>query len=289
MPVTGTTTPARKLAIPYSVLNLEDSIQEEYGTTSSTTTVLCETAWATAGDFLWEMLGYSEKVGNYLKRVLPEKCGYNDDHYALSAKLVKAITWTNNTTEDNGWPAYNRAVYAVTFGAPLYDLKEDEEVTSATEYNRFVVWSKKGAASNEKIPGGAFKTVEATPQLIPETGVRTGRTVSLEAKWLDLPHVNYAGISALSNKVNEAAMTWDGVIYPIESILFESWSEQKRVNAFGKKTSDLTFQFLIRQDDRTWNKFQKSDGTFVNVTTTGTTGGTKVYPLASFENLFKLA
>jgi len=299
MPQTGTTSAARKGApIPYNILYQDGEIKETYNPTSSTTTVICEIDFNDRAYFLWHMLGYSFKEGNYLRRVLPERAGYNSNHYALNAEAVKFMGWTGAHSGLGGWPGYTRAQYAVTFGAPLYNVLEDGPAgVNFDESSRFVVWSKKGAASNEKIPGGMFYIVNNALPAVPSPGhqplsensVRTGRTVSLEAKWLDVPFVNYTGISGLANRINTAAVIFDGATFPEETVLFESWSETKKVNAFGTKVSDLTFSFLVRQDDRTWNKFWRKDGTLVEASDNGNSSGNKLFKTGTLENLFKLA
>jgi len=301
MPQTGTTSRSQKEQdglVTYNILMQESDIKEVYNQTSSTTTVICEIAFEDSIVFLYHMLGYSQKIGTYLSRVCPEVCGWNPNQYAMSAELVKALTWTGDLPLSDDWPGFTRLQYAVTFGAPLYEIIEDPVPLSGSSFDeskRFTVWKKKGAASNEKIPGGAFKIInDALPPNggqtpIGEVGVRTGRTVSLEAKWLDVPYVNYLGISALANKINDGPVTFDGERYEAETVLFESWSQEPKRNAFGERTFDITFNFLVRQDERTWNEFWKADGTFAKVSSDGTSSGNKVFQVGTLENLFKLA
>ena len=302
MPYTGNTSPYLKGSpIFYNILYQDGDVKETVNPTSSTTTIICEIAFADKYTFLWHMLGYSEVKSSYLSRILPERSSWNENQYALHADAVKFMKWTNASGTiggipiPNGWPAFERVQYAVTFGAPLYDLVEDtSSMATFDESTRFVLWSKNGAASNERIPGNSFQFINATKDALMETGIRTGRTISLEAKWLDVPFVNYTRIAAISNRINAAEVTFDGQTYPAETVLFESWSETKKRTAFGTKVSDLTFKFLVRQDldstgaQRTWNKFWAKDGTTVEVSTTGTTGGVRVFQTADLKDLFKV-
>lgn len=267
---TGNTSPDLKHGVGYDVGNLPDDIKQEYTSTSSSITALCTVDYEDSDLFLADMLGWSKKVGTQLQRVLPERAGWDDmddtdiAHYAMDARLVKACTWTENDPE-TGWPIYgNGLVYAVTFAAPLYAVLEDDEIDA--EHERFVVFSDSGTAQNEKIPGGSY-WLPATPAIVSpafpaqtarplsEVGVRTGRVVALKAKWLDVPFVNYAMLSTLSNKVNSADLEWNGIRYKIGTVLFETWSRIPRVNAFGERTQDLEFVFSVRVDGRTWNSF----------------------------------
>ena len=291
-PQTGTTSPSKKTPIEYKIEILENSIKEEYGPNTNGTTVLCTVADDDALEFVRQMLGYATRVGSQLDRVLPEKCGWNDTQYAVRCELVKCLTWVDNDETLNNWPGYNEVVYAVTFAAPLYQVLEDDEVTH--EHERFVVWKRRGVSQNEKIPGGGFLYVDdvtaANRTPVPEVGVKTGRQVMLQAKWLDVPYVNYAKLSSLANKVNDAAVTWDGVTYDAETVLFDSWDEDKRVNSDGLITVDLTFNFAVRQDGRTWNKFWKNgtDG-YVEVSDDGTSSGVKPFASADLNGLFSFS
>ena len=295
--VTGTTSPDLKTGIEYAIGILEGDMKQEYTPNSSSVSALCTCSYEDSDLFLAEMLGYSKKVGTELQRVLPEKSGWDnisatdEIHYALDARLVKSLKWIENDVF-TGWPVYAEMVYLVTFGAPLYEVKEDDDVSS--EHERFVVWTKRGAAQNEKIPGGSYILPAAgayTAKKLNEVGVRTGRTLSLTAKWLDVPYVNYTKLSTLSNKVNVSGVTFDNTTYPAETVLFENWSEDKRVNAFGGRVVDLTFNYSVRIDGRTWNSFwtgYPSPNEYLTPTQNGD-GVTKLFATADLTECFSFA
>ena len=302
MPLTGTTSVYLKGSpVSYNILYQDGEVKETVNQTSSVTTLICEVAFDDKYKFLWHMVGHSTVSGGYLSRILPERSSWNGDQYALSVDSVKFMKYTavpgtiGGIPIPNGWPTFERVQYSVTFGAPLYEILEDSATPSSfDESTRFVLWSKNGAASNERVPGASFKFINANKDPLPEGPVRTGRTVSLEAKWLDVPEVNYTRIAGMSNRINGSAITLDGQLYPAETVLFESWSEAKKRTAFGQLVSDVTFKFLIRQDldsagvQRTWNKFWSKDGTTVEVSSDGTTGGVRVFQTANLLDLFKV-
>lgn len=314
--VTGSTSPLQKTGIRYGVRSLNDSMAQDYSNVSSTHSVLCCVAYEDSDLFLAEMLGYSFKSGGDLIRVLPETSGWDaltatdTLHYALDAKLVESIGF-DGPDSFSGWPTYKQLVYRVTFGAPLYNVLEDYDVIFY-EHERNVVWTKHGQAQNEKIPGAGFKFPSDQTQLS-EVGVLTGRTLSIQAKWLNVPFVNYAKLSQLANKVNvglgsglppTGPLIFDGIKYPPETVLFETWSEEKIVDAFGSKQVNLTFNFLVRIDGRTWNAFWRrvrtaiqdppGSGIFTTIprevpTADGTLGGTKVFRAADLNECFSLS
>lgn len=294
MPTTGTTSADVKTGISYEIGILETDFKEDYNQTTSGTTAVCTVDFDSAGAWLHEMLGYSSRDGIYLKRVLPEKCSWNDNQYAMSAQLLRSLTPAG--FDANGWTNYEKCVYAVQFAAPLYTILDDQE-TGGAEYKRFVVWTRSGQATNVKIPGASY-VFPSDSKPLEEVGVMTGGTTSLEAKWLDVPYVNIAMFQTLLNKVNTSAVTWDGVEYAAETVLFQSWKEQKKVNPFGRLTADLTFNFVIRSDKRgstarTWNTFWRKSATggitLEAPTADGTVGGSKVFEAADLNSCFSFA
>lgn len=293
--VTGNTSSESKTpGVEYSIGILESDFSETAGPSSCGYTALCTVAWIDVGEWLDQMLGRSDAtVDGTIHRVLPEFCPHKPRAYAMQADLVRVINWQENTVD--GWPKFDQAVYRVTYAVPLYDIKEDGDTTH--EHERFCVWRKRVVAANEKIPGGGFKFIDDAPGAVHvrlnEVGVKTGRTLELTCKWLDVPTFDYAKIAAVSNKVNENPITLDGVEYPAETVLFIGADEEPRVNATGQRNRDITFTFAIRIDEevggatRTWNKFWKS-GTpgYVEVSDTGLSSGKRPFAAADLNELW---
>jgi hypothetical protein len=287
MPTTGTTTPERKNLVTYNFWNQDGDIKEQYGHSANGSTVLCELDYADSGAFLRDMLGYSERNGNDINRVLPEKSGWDEDQVCLQCDLVKALTYTGLAADESEWPEFTRVVYACTFGAPLYRIYEDGEIDN--EHERYVIWKIRGAANNEKIPGGGFKFIDAAKSPIGEVGVKTGRLTMLTAKWIDVPFLSTSIYTAAANRINTSAVTWNGSTYAAETVLFESWDADERRNPFGEFTYDITFNFAIRADGRTWNKFWKNGtGGYVEVSSDGTSGGDKPFATYDLNDLFTI-
>lgn len=254
---TGSTTPEFKSGITYTIGVLPADTKRTVNNLSGTTTYLCTVDYEDQEEWLYEMLGYSwttrtptssSTISN-MYRVLPEK--NPEGMYALDAQLVRNIGHIDN--DANGWPIYDKAVWQVTFGHPLYDVLEDEEI--AYEFNRFVVWKRKSVAQNEKIPGGGFYFQDTPPTAVPDMSVvKVGRYVELQAKWIDVPYVNTTALDLLCNKVNQYELNWNDERYPIETVMLTGYDEEILVNAFKTKTRNLTLNFGIRTDGRTWNK-----------------------------------
>lgn len=296
--LTVTTSPSYKTPlVRYDVGTLKTDIVEEFTPTTNGSVVMCTVDWAYSVWFLRHMLGWSEKNGTKLRRVLPEFSSWDDDTFAVSARSTKWFGGSAPTVAPAMWPRPLYIEYAVTFAAPLYVVKEDSQITY--EHQRFCVWKTRRVAQNEKLPGASMKFVNDTlpansgQRALNEVGVKTGRVVDLSCKWLDVPFVDYTQLSDLSNKINSSEVTWNNTTYKAETVLFTGWDVDARNNCFGDPTHDITFNFSIRADGRTWNKFWDATAAgadkYVLVTDNGISGGNKVYQAADLNNLWKFS
>lgn len=287
---TGLTTNEGKNAVGYGVgLDVADS-------SDPTTSGLTATVVINASErelFLYDMLGWSEVTGGILRRVLPEPAGFDRRYYCVKLDpLWKTPKYTANVLEldGDGWPVFDIAAYKATYVIPLYEVKEDAEITY--EHERFCIWRKKPVAEDEQIPGASLKVESATAsERLPlnEVGVRTGRRFELTCKWLDVPDVGYDVVSQYMNKINNAAVTWNGETYDAETVLVTGVEREPRVNGNGTKSSDFTFTFSIRADGRSWNKYWVSGATssrYVYVSADGTVGGDRVFETADLNSLW---
>jgi hypothetical protein len=298
-----------KAGIYYDIENLEDSIGNQFVVGANTVSIFAFVDWDYRNYFVQDMLGHSFMLGTpgtssrQMIRVLPEQCPFLLDNnnaadlfgslYAASCELVKSVTWRNNTAP-NDWPKYTKAVYKVTFASVLYPVLGEDQITS--EKDRYTIFTPRGESKEEKIPGGGYKFADGTARVVQEVGTLTGRLVKLECKWLDVPEIPYSNLLLYSNKVNDDVLTLDGVDYVAETVLFENWAALPRMSPLGKKTYDLTYNFLIRSDGRSWNKFWNTTAAkagfadpYTVITSDGTTGGTKPYITGPIQKIFQFA
>lgn len=291
---TGQTSTADKTAIGYAVGH---DIQEtdDPQTTGYAVTLTVEGSDSPA--FVYEMLGYGEvlNIGTptaKLHRVLPEPCGRDSRAYCVKLESVMhapdALTAGATTVNSVDWPTYQIESFRATYAIPLYDVLEDEDVTY--EHERFCIWRSKITAQNEKIPGGGFQWVSGTAAdrtKVPEVGVKTGRSMEMTCKWLDVPFVYYDIFSTLANCVNASDVTWNGITFTTETVLLTGVDAEPRINVTGNRTYDITFSFAVRTDGRTWNKFWKTGSAgYVEISSDGTTGGTKPFQTADLNLLW---
>jgi hypothetical protein len=295
MPLTTTATTTAN-GIPYSVeLDVADQIDQ----TTSSLTVTLAVQDSEAESFKADMLGWSEiTASGGLTRTPPEvaKWGNRRDLYCVKLDPIGKTPlfetdgdWQRN---DDGWPEFDIARYRATFVKPLYQVLGDDDVTR--ELDRFCVWKKRVTAQNEKIPGGGFKWVDdvtaANRTPVPEVAVRVGRQTVLTCKWIDVPRVDYEILATYCNRINDSDFEMDGTTYETGTLLLTGLDAEPRVNGRNDKSNDITFEFAVRSDGRTWNKFWKS-GTagYVEISSDGTSTGDKPFDTVTFDLLWSFS
>lgn len=292
---TATTTTG---GVPYSVAyDLADSVDQT--TSSIVVTVVVEDDQAAS--FKRHMLGWSEINGDgTLDRYLPEvaKWGNERTYYCVKLDPVgKTPLYIDGAIQNNddGWPEFSVSMYRATFVIPLYTVLGDADVPGGTgrERNRFCVWTPKLTAVNEKIPGGGFKFVDDTLPAnggqisVPEVGVRAGRVIGLQCKWIDVPRFDVVNLSGFMNKINDSDFEMNGETYATGTVLLTGVAGEQKINAHGSKAYDITFDFAIRADGRNWNKFWKSGSAgYVEISDNGLSTGTKPYDTVTFDLLW---
>jgi hypothetical protein len=296
MPIT-TTALTETDSIPYSV---EFDLADEMDQTSNSVSVTVAIADSDCKRFKSAMLGWSEidKDTGGLIRYLPEPCKWDQANELYCVKLEplgKTPLYSTGTLQlnDAGWPKFDIARYRATFARPLYQVKSDAEVSN--EQERFCVWMKKVTSINEKIPGGGFRFVDDTKPAntqvqLPEVGVKVGRQLMLSCKWVDVPRVDYDTLAFYCNKINDGSFEMDGTIYDTGTVLLSGIDTQPRINSRGDKSYDITFEFAIRADGRSWNRFWKSgkEG-YVEVSDNGLSTGNKPFDSLVFDLLWSFA
>jgi hypothetical protein len=239
--------------------------------------------------FVWGVYLKLRAEGDKL-RAEGDKLWAESDKLWAEGRIPDDLTGGAVTVNSVGWPTYQIESFQATYAIPLYAVLEDDEVTY--EHERFCIWRSKITAQNEKIPGGGFQFVSATAServKVSEVGVKTGRRMDLTCKWLDVPFFDYEFYKTLANTINSAAVTWNGVTYDAETVLLTGIDHEPRVNGVGLRTNDITFSFSVVSDGRTWNKFWKSGSAgYVEISSDGTSGGTKPFTTADLNTLWKV-
>lgn len=294
---TGRSSPEQKNEIGYAVGH-DIQVTADPNTVGYTVTLTVDGEDATI--FEREMLGYTYITSDNdpnafpgkINRILPEPCGYDPRAYCVKLESVMHIPdpLDEGATAVNGagWPTYQLVSYRATFAIPLYNVLENEQVDY--EHERFCVWRTKVVAQNEKIPGGGFQFIGSTAAeriKLPEVGVKTGRILQLSCKWLDVPKFNYETLKFYCNTINLSDITLNNNVYPAETVLVTGMDAEPRVNAIGERSFDITFDFAVRADGRTWNKFWKNGTSgYVEVSDNGETSGNRPFERLDLNTLW---
>jgi hypothetical protein len=291
---TGRSSPDQKNAIGYAVGH-DIQVTADPNTVGYTVTLTVDGEDATI--FEREMLGYTgeDDEPGKMNRILPEPCGYDPRAYCVKLESIMHIPDALNAgaTAVNGvgWPTYQLVSYRATYAIPMYNVLENSEIDY--EHERFCVWRTKVVAQNEKIPGGGFQFIGATAAeriKLPEVGVKTGRILQLNCKWLDVPFFDYETLSTYCNAINISPVIWNGNEYPAETVLVTGMDAEPRINAIGERSFDITFDFAVRADGRTWNKFWKNGTSgYVEVSDNGETSGNRPFEKLDLNLLWNMS
>lgn len=292
MPQTGETTFWAKDGIDYNIEEGQTGlISESVGQTTSGVGVVCELDYDAYEKWKQEMLGYSVITAR-LERVLPEPCGWDSNLYAMQIDRTESIKGSQlgETLGATDWPSYARVKAQVQFAAPLYQVREDNDIIY--EHERYCIWERKLSAENLQLPGGAY-IFPSDGRQVAQTAIMVSRTIELRCTWLDVPVLPYANISNCMNHINSAAITLNGVSYAAETLLFRGVDEKQRRNPFGRYTYDATYVFLHKADGNTWQQLLRKSAAGAMVyeapTADGTVGGTKIYGTAAFLQLWDVS
>ena len=289
MPITGSTTPEDKDGITYELDVDVGGVSERVGQETSGITVECVVEYEAAEKWKQEMVGYSSgTTGTKIHRVLPEKCGWDDNLYCMQLDRTQSIRGASlsETLGESDWPTFETLRYNATFAAPMYEVLEDDQITDERE--RFCIWERRLTAENEKIPGGGFK-FPSDNKIVEQVAIKVARVIELRCTWVDTPVAPYSTIKACANRINAAAITLNGIEYDTETVLFKGMDEKRRRNPFAQFTYDLVYTLLIRADGRTWNELWRVDAAGdVVYEAPEDAAGNKIYRTADLTALWRV-
>lgn len=283
MPTTGSTTPTAKTpGIEYTVGVLETDTAKRIDQTGYSVTALLTVAWGDRTEFEEHMLGYTDNSDSGLVRVLPERHPENDNLYCTGLDLVQYIGY-DGTNDGDDWPTFQKAVYRATYTVPQFVVSEDED--TAAEYERYVQWVTKSTSQYQSIPGGALKFPDGTP--LDKTPIKVGRYNEMNATWIQIPYANSEFLDDLMGRINTSSLTWNGRTYLAETVLFDSWEHQPKIDSRGERQFDYNYKLRVLADGRSWNTIWRLNSSNELVyDTPEDDAGNKMYQLADLNALF---
>jgi hypothetical protein len=193
----------------------------------------------------------------------------------------------------SGWHLYQVAWEALPYIASVTDDEVDADIDpdegGAGELNRYVTRKRQGQGREVGIPGGGFFTVPAGEKIM-QNGFKVVPASTLTYTWHRVPVANIprSSIDSCLGKVNlgvfDDPANGTGFAIPAGRVLFVDWDENRFYDANGDFVADLTYHF--RASAVSWNAYPTATGTFVEVSSDGTTGGTKPYTAADLTSIF---
>lgn len=196
----------------------------------------------------------------------------------------------------------------VEYRSPLYDIVEDTDCIGASPSPlagypdegtllRFVERYLEPAYRADRIPKGLFKTVEATPRVVAEPLNKIHAAATLVYVHKQRPDVPYLAMLNTTGRVNSVA--FDGGRFPAGTLYCQPPKMRQYMSALGQRLYDFRFAFSLAYNvdasgvAQGWNGpyVQRNDAAnkldYTLLTTTGLSGGQKLYPTADFTKLFQ--
>lgn len=174
----------------------------------------------------------------------------------------------------NHWPRPLWAEYECTFSSLDYNVYTDTDSTwlgfngnAKSEWNRYATLRERPMAESEKVPGGtAWYDLGAAAGVglnrykpLWEVTARRGCISRVELKLLNVPAVPESYLTTASGSVNSADLVVKlpnnrSRTFAAEKLIFDTWEYSQTAAPLGTWGFDLTYHFIARLDDRTWNQ-----------------------------------
>lgn len=266
-----------RTAIPYYTVH--DSYTERWAANGNQVTVQCLVAWEDAGDWLRDMVGWTEwdGVSGVLDRRVPEPCHVRDGLWCDEIHLVK-MGVNKGTTELcdpflENYPKADWLRYQVTFRRPPYYIRTISTLVDdfgAKEQHRYVKHAKNYNPRERKIPSYGFEYNDApggggTWHPIDETGFIPDFQIVNTATWCQVPieATPWTAIHDALLCVNDDDFdTGDGWTYPAGTLLFKGpatpfeWYQ----GADGAFYYDLAYRFDYQHGGWNYTLLRTRDG-----------------------------
>jgi hypothetical protein len=196
----------------------------------------------------------------------------------------------------------------VEYRSPLYDIVEDTDCIGTAPSPlagypdegtllRYVERYLEPAYRADRIPRGLFKTVEASPRVVLESLNKVHAAATLVYVHKMRPDVPYLAILNTTGRINSTA--FDNGRFPAGVLYCQPPRMRTYMSALGQRLYDFRFAFSLAYNvdasgtAQGWNGpyVQRNDAAnkldYTLLTTTGLSGGQKLYPAADFTKLFQ--
>lgn len=262
--------------------------------------------WSDAAQFRRDLLGNDEYVTGdaIITRTLPyedeEYGGFYPESFTLAeiigqqrkSDMGQYATYVNSdpSTFSGGLPVEGSALlaYDVVFRKPLYDVKPDEDIESATgkELNRFVIRLDQDAIEGLPLPTGFLKRSDTDETVGAQVDLLFPKTTYMY-RWYRVPIDAFpkTTIRGLEGKVNSVAFDTGtgGNNIAANKGLFLGFNKRFYQGRNGVNYFDVDFQIEFRP--RGYQVLPMADGNFVECYRANDPA-VKIFETGDFHNLF---
>jgi hypothetical protein len=276
--------------------------REEWVPANNRTTILVRVDAYDAFQFVTDMVGESYVTGTTLSRHLPEQNPFDPNQWCV--KAVQQDQGGENEDETysdaaSGWPFTRWVRYVCTFESLLYKVLTDTEALAAAvtggtapELLRYCTRAQSTYAREQQIPGGGFQAIGTGDKLM-QTGFKTRAFGDVTYVRIRVPCGHFpAAFKTHRGKINDAA--FDAVVegdeydFAAGELLYVGYDDNNKYwDANEDWVCDVVLKFKYCAGG--WNFFFNNLGTLVEVSSDGTSGGTKPYSTADMTDLFEVS
>lgn len=301
--------------IPYEVD--VPSYRETWVPGANKTVIMARVPTEQAWDWITDMVGQAYIGSGMLRRDPPEQNPFDPNQYCTKIEQVDHGDISDSGTLeidvdggthrtfadiDSGWPVTKWSRYRCTFEGMPFWVKTDDEVDAEApgnerELERYVLRNRKSYMREQELPGGGFKTIEATPVTLFTTGFKFVAYADVTYTWVRVPVTQFMQMSEKDDWIGAInSTTFDtngsangGYSWLEGELMYVGYDDSnKYFDANEDWVVDVVYSFRWKKIG--WNFFFKADGSTVEVSTDGTSGGTRPYAdEQDFAELFRVS
>lgn len=279
--------------------------REQWVPAANRTTVTARVDALDAFDWVTDMVGSAYVSATTLRRHLPEVNPFDPNQWCTKVEQVDqgGLNEANSLADPvgSGWPFTKWCRYRCTFEAMPFNVVTDADadtlattLSTSAELLRYCVRSQSTYAREQQIPGGGFKTIDdGTPAnrlLLMQTGFKTRVYGDVTYTRVRVPVAHLpAELKSHRGKINstvfDTAVSQGGYDFDPGELLYVGYDDNNRYwDANEDWVCDLVLNFKFCQGG--WNFYYSKTGVLTEVSSDGTSGGTKPYTTADLHDLF---
>jgi hypothetical protein len=276
--------------------------REQWVPANNRTEVICRVDANEAFDWITDMVGEAYVSGTTLRRHLPEPNPYDPNQWCVR---VEQVDQGGENDEDtfadpaSGWPFTKWVRYKCTFESLLYKVLSDQEADDAAsadateaELVRYCTRAQSTYAREQQIPGGGFTAIGTGDKLM-QTGFKTRCFGDVTYVRVRVPCGHFpTEFKSHRGKINNATFDppshGDEYNFAAGELLYVGYDDNNKYwDANEDWVCDVVLKFKYCAGG--WNFFFNNLGVLVEVSSDGTSGGTKPYSTADMTDLFEVS